>query len=318
MRKALRISIPAIALCGGAAVLAGAPGPARAAITGNLGTTSVPYGAPLTVQTINTGFGNAPGGTDSTGGSELDAGYGAIDNSGNLDLFLSGNFENNGNHLNIFVHGGDPGQNVLNAPATATLQKMNGSVFSPGFQATWAFDMNDYQGTLYNEEYTYGGPGVINGGYVGSVPETSTGIAPAAIPGGGGFPAFSTIALNNLNGSTMGPAGAATNQAAAAAVQTGFEISIPLSQIGWSGGPIMVLADINGGGDTYLSNQFLPGLAVGTGNVGGGGPYTGPNSGTFNFANSPGQYFTVQVPEPASIGVLGAAALMLAARRRKA
>ncbi len=70
---------------------------------------------------------------------------------------------------------------------------------------------------------------------------------------------------------------------------------------------ILVLADINGGGDSYLSNQFLPGLPVGTGNVGGGGPFTGANNGSFNFGNTPGEYFAVTVPEPASIGLLGGA-----------
>ncbi len=36
------------------------------------------YGSPLAVQTINTGFGNAAGGNDSGGGSELDAAYGTV------------------------------------------------------------------------------------------------------------------------------------------------------------------------------------------------------------------------------------------------
>jgi hypothetical protein len=72
----------------------------------------------------------------------------------------------------------------------------------------------------------------------------------------------------------------------------------------------MVMADINGGGDSYLSNQFLPGLPVGTGNLG--------NGGVFNFSGTPGEYFTV-VPEPSTIGLvviglLGAVGL----RRRSA
>jgi len=33
------------------------------------------YGSPVAIQTINTGFGNAAGGNDSAGGSELDAAY---------------------------------------------------------------------------------------------------------------------------------------------------------------------------------------------------------------------------------------------------
>jgi hypothetical protein len=63
---------------------------------------------------------------------------------------------------------------------------------------------------------------------------------------------------------------------------------IPLSAIGYTGGPVSVLIDINGGGDGYLSNQFLPGLAVGSGNLGGS---------IFNFGSvaTPTNYVTFQL-----------------------
>ncbi|MGH7994120.1 MAG: hypothetical protein ACREDQ_11425, partial [Limisphaerales bacterium] len=89
------------------------------------------YGSPLAIQTINTGFGNAAGGADSAGGSELDAAYGQI-SGGNLYLFLAGNVENNGNHLNVFINGGAVGETTLNTSG-GSLGSMNGSVFSPGF-----------------------------------------------------------------------------------------------------------------------------------------------------------------------------------------
>ncbi|HUA38796.1 MAG TPA: hypothetical protein VMA35_10435, partial [Candidatus Sulfopaludibacter sp.] len=249
------------------------------------------YGSPLAVQTISTGFGLAAGGNDSAGGSELDAAYGRI-SGGNLYLFLAGNVENNGNHLNVFIAGGAAGgQNVLNAAATATLQAMNGSVFSPGFNATFAYDVNDYSGTLYSEEYNLIGG---TGGYVGALGNSGTGLY-AGSDGG-----TMSLYVNNNNASTMGAPG--TAYAGGAAVSTGYELVIPLSSIGYGGGNIMVLADVNGGGDNYLSNQFLPGLAVGTGNLGGGGPYTGANGGQFNFGNTPGEYFTISaVPEPSSL-----------------
>jgi len=269
------------------------------------------YGSALAVQTINTGFGNAAGGNDSVGGSELDAAYGKI-SGGNLYLFLAGNFENNGNHLNVFINGGALGQNTLAVPATGTMQAMNGSVFSPGFLATWALDMNDYSGTLYSEEYSL--TGVPSGGYVGALGNTSTGIY-AGSDGG-----VSMLYLNNNHASTMGAAGAALSGATSGAnTTTGLELVVPLAAIGYTGGNIMVLADINGGSDGYLSNQFLPGLAVGTGNVGGGGPYTGANSSSFNFANTPGEYFTVVVPEPSSLALFGLSGLMVMRliRRRK-
>jgi len=234
--------------------------------------------------------------------SELDAAYGVVQ-GGNLYLFLSGNFESNGNHVNVFVSDGRPGESTLSVPATGTLQTMNGSVFSPGFQATYATDINDYAGTDYVEEYTYAGPGALTGGYIGSFSLTG-GV-------GTGMPGVATIGWNDTNAAGVnGNAGTAADPNAANAVTTGLELAIPLSVLGnpAAGSNIMVLADINGGGDSYLSNQFLPGLPVGTGNLG---------TSTFNFGSTPGEYFTVAVPEPMSISVLAGAVVMLCSRRRR-
>ena len=254
------------------------------------------YGSALSVQTINTGFGNAAGGNDSVGGSELDAAYGKV-SGGNLYLFLAGNFENNGNHLNVFLAGGASGQSTLNTSG-GTLATMNGSVFSSGFSATFAFDMNDFSGTLYSEEYNL----VANtGGYVGSLNNSGTGIY-AGSDGG-----VSSLYLNNNHASTMGASGAALSGATSGInTTTGLELVVPLSAIGYTGGNIEVLADINGGGDSYLSNQLLPGQPVGTANLG---------TSTFN---NPG-FFTVPVPEPTTLALLGLSGLatIVAIRRRK-
>jgi hypothetical protein len=258
------------------------------------------YGSPLAVQTVNTGFGNSTG-SDSTGGSELDAAYGTI-SGGNLYLFLAGNFENNGNHLNLFIAGGGAGQNTLTTTG-GTLASMNGSVFSPGFNATFAFDMNDYSGTLYSEEYNLA---ANTGGYVGALVHGGTGLY-AGSSGG-----VSSLYLNNNHASTMGAAGTALSGATSGAnTLTGLEFVVPLSAIGYTSGNINVLADINGGGDGYLSNQFLSGLPVGTGNLGGS---------TFNFGSTPGEYFTIApAPEPTTLALAGSGGLatLVAARRRK-
>jgi hypothetical protein len=271
------------------------------------GTLDGVYGSALAVQANPTGFGDSTAGDGtSSGGSELDAAYGVI-SGGNLNIFLAGNHESNGNHVNIFIDGGALGQSVLNAPATGTLATMNGSVFSPGFQASFALDINDFTGTNYVEEYTL--TGTPAGGFVGSIPLVG-GI-------GTGTPGVSKIGDNNTNAG--GITGSSATSAQALSVTTGLELQIPLSAIGWTGGSVQVLADVNGGGDNFLSNQFLPGLPSGTGNVGGGGPYTGGSGAQFNFGTTPGEYFVVPVPEPSTIGLvviglLGAVGL----RRRKA
>jgi len=275
-------------------------------ITGNLGSTSVSYGSALSVQTTPTGFGDSPGGADATG-SEIDSAYGTIA-GGNLYLFLAGNYENNGNHVNVFIATGAPGQSVLNIGGGPTESAMNGSTFSPGFQANFMYDANDYQGTVYSDQVLLpsGGPGVQS--YEGAVPLTG-GIGNGTLTDGIG------LALVNTNGAGV----TGSSVTGAGAVGVGMELSIPLSLLGVSSGPLLVLADINGGGDSYLSNQFAPGLPNGTANVGGGGPYSGPSSGAFNFGSTPGEFMVV-VPEPSSIslvvvGLLGAIGMI---RRRKA
>jgi len=281
------------------------------AITGDLSTTSVSYGSPLSVQTIGTGFGNAPGGSDSVGGSELDAAYGTI-SGGNLYLFLAGNFENNGNHLNIFIGSADvPGQNVLNIGGGPTEAAMNGSTFSPGFSPNFMYDGNNYQGTVYSDQVVLPNGGAGTQSYEGSVALTG-GIGSGTL--GNGI----SLALVNTNGGGVDGTSGNSEPGVGAGVGVGMELAIPLSLLGNPSGAIMVMADVNGGGDGYLSNQFLPGLASGSGNVGGGGPYAGPSSGAFNFGSTPGEYFTV-VPEPSTIGLVVVGLLgALGLRRRKA
>jgi hypothetical protein len=302
-------------LLGGAAALALGYGTiARAAVTID-GTVSPSEGYNLeSTQTINTGFGDSTvGDGTSAGGSELDGAYATVQNN-TLYLAFTGNFEDgtSPNHLQIFIADGRAGQNTLSIGG-GPIQPSNGSVFSPGFQATFAIDANDYQGTEYVDSYDLTSNNA-NSTYQGGV--ALTGGVGNGLSGGAGT---ISVGLNNTNAAGVnGNGGTAANAAAADAVSTGFEVGIPLGLLGNPSGPINVMAEINGSGQNYLSNQFLPGLAVGTGNVGGGGPYTGANSGSFNFSNTPGEYFSVSVPEPASVGLLGGLATMLLARRRKA
>ncbi len=273
------------------------------------GTLDAAYGPALVTNVNPTGFGDstytAGPNTPDANGSETDAGYGVV-SGGNLYLFFAGNSENNGNHWNVFISDGRPGQSVLAVPTTGSMQTMNGSIFSPGFQATYALDINDFQGTAYCEEYTLASPGVLTGGFMGSFS-----LGPNGGIGSGTAGTTATIGINNSN--IAGVTGTTGSTAASLAVTTGLELAIPLSDLGGSTGPFEVLADINGGGDSFLSNQFLPGLPPGTGNLG--------NSGKFDFSATPGEFLPVAsavVPEPTTIGLLAIGVVPMLARRRRA
>jgi hypothetical protein len=284
-------SVAGISVTVGVLVLSALP--ARAiTVDGSL---DADYGSAVCIQTINTGFGDSSfirptsNGPDANG-SELDAAYGLIQ-GGNLYLFVAGNSEANGNHINIYIDAGQPGgQNILNIPDWSWMGSfMNGSVFSSGFNANLMIDANDYDGTLYLDQYVLSSSGSANS-YLGSL-ALSAGI-------GSGTLGDITIGLNNTNvGGVNDATGTAADQAAALAVATGWELAIPLSLLG-NPTQVKVLVVQNGFNDGYLSNQFLPGLPVGTGNVGGGGPYSGGNSSSFDVSAIPNEYFIVGTETP--------------------
>ena len=240
------------------------------------GTLDSAYGSALAVQTVATAWGS---GTAATGGNQLDAGYGLIQ-GGNLNLFFAGN-TSDGNHLQVFLSDGRTGQSTLNAAGGLA---QNGSVFSPGFSATYAIDVNTYQGTIYANLYDL----VANtGGYAGSASDA------------GGTIGGVMVAVDNSS-----VAGTGSNTGAGAlAVNTGWEFSIPLSYLGNSGS-VSVLADIS---NNSLSNQLLPADGTVSGN-------------TFNYGSTPGQYFTVAVvPEPSTmaLGAVSGLAMLFMIRRRR-
>jgi fibronectin-binding autotransporter adhesin len=287
-----------LSLCVGGIAVAGLASQLHAQVTGNLATTSVTYGAPLSTQTINTGFGDSTvGDGTSAGGSELDAAYATV-SGGNLNVFIAGNFEagTNANHVDLFIDNGlGNGQNVLSAGASGFLGGLNGSVFSPTFNASYALDGNDYQNTFYLDQYD-----LVNNkaNYLGSIP-----VGTAGSIGIGNNQNLNGIKVgfNNTNaaGVTGSATGTAASAAAADAVNTGVEYSIPLTALGTlpAGDTIKLLVALNGSGDNYMSNQMLPGLPVGTGNLGAlTSPYSGVNAGGFNVSSIPNDWFSVTLP----------------------
>jgi hypothetical protein len=266
------------------------------------GTKDAGYGAAVSVQTVQTEFGDGDG--TGAGGSELNAAYATVE-SGNLNLLLTGNIENNFNKLNIFIDSVAGGQNVI-GPDTANggvnptndgwAEKHNGLTFDTGFSP-------DYLIIARNGEF--GGPRFdfdFNSVGNDSTVESSIDIFGGTAVGTSGL----SVAFDNTNSAGVAGGTLAADATAAEAVSTGLELSIPLSALGnpSAGSSILISAHINGSNHDFLSNQILGGLEAGQGNLGGDGAatFTGDLSG-IDFNNFAGdQFFSIAVPGGSLLG----------------
>lgn len=266
------------------------------------------YGAALALQTVQTQFGD--------NASEMNGIYAQV-NGGKLSIMFTGNIENNFNKFELFLDSRTGGQNVYNSAGNDNTGNMNGMTFDSGFTADYhivarrgssKFDLDfaDLQNGTFSDYFD-----VFGGADFGSG-TTGTGVNANPID----------VGYNGSNAAgILGGTGAA-DQVAAAAVTTGFEITIDLADLGFNQATqdtLMIFAFQNNDGHNFASNQALPGLPAGTNNLGGDG--SGNFTGSLNFDWNtfyPGQgdgYVSLVIPAPgtALLGALGLAAM----RRRR-
>lgn len=265
------------------------------------GTLDAAYGAPLGVQTVNTGFGDNQ--------SELNAAYYRVE-GGKLHVFIAGNLESNFNKLIFFFDTKAGGQNVMRTDNPDVNfnnlnSKYGGMTFDAGFSPDYWMSFtrgNDGNGVGnlfvdFSELNTNGG-GL--GGFAGNVAIPTSGFpqqGSGTIGGSGGFPLFSVGYDDSNTAGVTGDAPNAADPVAAAAVTTGMEIAFDLDVLDIQD-EVKLFVGINGQNHDYWSNQFLPGLAAPQGNLGGDG--AGGFNGTvgqINFANITGdQFVTLNIP----------------------
>jgi hypothetical protein len=280
--------------------------PASAQITVD-GVRDAGYGSALAVQTVETQFGD--------NASEWNAGYATID-GGNLYIMLTGNLEANFNKLEIFIDSKAGGQSVFDSSGNDNAGRMDGLVFDAGFTADYhviARRGNDGGNSKFDLDFANlvaqsasGYFDFLTGSGDSGTGSTGTGVNASAIQ----------VGYDGSNVAGVGGGTNAANQAAAAAVTTGLELSIALSDLGYVGGPINIMVGQNGGGHDYWSNQFLGGLPAPQGNLGGdeAGGFTG--EGAIDMTHFGGnQFFTLNpIPEPSTLALLGIALTVGAAR----
>lgn len=301
-----RTRVPGSLLLGG--LLLPILAPAAAAIPTVDGTRDGAYGSALAVQTVETQFGD--------NFSELDAGYASID-GGKLYLMLTGNLEANFNKLEIFIDSKPGGQSSFTSSGNDGANAMNGLAFDATFTADYhliARRGNDGGNDTFNFDFadlgavSFSSYSDILGGLTGSS-TTGTGVNALGIE----------VGYDNSNVAGVGGGTGAANQAAAAAVATGLELGIALSDLDFLGGAIRIMVGVNNSSHNYWSNQFLAGLPAPQGNLGGdeSGGFTG--EGAIDMTHFAGDQFFTVVPEPSTLVFAGIGLAGLAARggRRK-
>lgn len=251
------------------------------------GTRDALYGGALAVQTIETGFGD--------NGNEWNAAYGRIAN-GKLYLLFTGNLGDSFNKLEVFIDSKTGGSSTFASAGNDGSAAMNGMKFDAGFEPDFHLIARrgfDGTGKFDLDFASLGAPAAFTS-YARVLGSANTG---QGATGTGVNLKPILVAYNGSNTAGIGGnGGAAADQAAAAAVTTGLELCIDLADLGSPTGPLKVMLLQNNDNHSFLSNQSLAGLPVGSGNLG--------NPAIVDFSGLAGdQFFTVTPPAAGELRV---------------
>lgn len=260
-------------------------------------TTGFPAGSLITTQQIHTSFGNQIGGQTINWfepGSELNQLFvrvkdvnsnGLADADDFLELAFTGNMEDNGNRVDIWIDA-DPviGQNQI-AGASGRLAGWEGRKFDVGFAPEHCYQLNNAGGTLYIDHFKFN---TMTSTWDATFLGFSTVNGLSSSLSGGTNVNNDEFFLNNTNadGVVGGNPGAPGDPSTAT---KGMDSLISLQELLGVGSQIpcrvkvaVILA--GNGDDAYLSNQFLPPLGALTANIGGD---TAPNKWDFGNVTPP-------------------------------
>jgi glycosidase len=193
-----------------------------------------------------------------------------------LRIGITSNLPTDGSAFTLFIESGAGGQRVINTsaltPPPAALPLLSGLALDTGFAPNHLYFINCFSGSLYVDQValatsgatkTYRGAGITGSG--------------AGTLVGGANPNTLLVAMDNAN--TAGVT--TTSVTAAASATTGLEVRVPYADIGLpattaarAGRTVRVAVSIVRADGTF-GNQWLPGCASGTGNLG-----TAPNLNT--------------------------------------
>lgn len=241
------------------------------------GTKDAAYGTALSVQTVQTQFGDGSGPLIGGGGSEFDGLYIANDAT-NLYVFLAGNVEANFNSAIVLID--TPTGGATTGPTIAAgsneqhfdANGLAGAIFPAGFTPNEAFVSKAGGSSLKVAFLRYD---LVASTFEKTAADVDTGDTVNPAIADAGVTAGTTTygwALDNSN--TLGVTGgtAAHTTPDPAAVTTGLELAIPLTALDsvTAGDSIKIIAGVISGDGTFYANQFLPAQTSPTGNVGGG------------------------------------------------